>query len=97
MNTLVWCIEHEEMTHMECGELCGHIHFVPVYDDGGVPIGADVEFCTYDLGFAFVAPPDEEIGWIESVVEQGSNELEVDLDAFVPHEAFELMREAAEV
>lgn len=72
---LVYCIEHEEMTRMECGELCGHIHCVPVYDDGGVAIGVDVEFCTYDLGYAFIAPPELLDGWQYEVDPPGDDEL----------------------
>jgi hypothetical protein len=85
MSASVYCIEHEEMTHMECEELCGHIHFVPVYDDGGVPIGVDVEFCTYDLGFAFVAPPpDLPEGWQDELQEPGEEVLEPKLEVLLP-------------
>jgi hypothetical protein len=79
---LVFCIEHQDMTHMECGELCGHIHYVPVYDDNGIIEGVDVEFCDYPLGFAFVPPPADEPDWIEHVVEPGEEALEPEKEPY---------------
>jgi hypothetical protein len=93
---LVWCIAHEELTHMECGELCGHIHYVPVYDDNGEAMGVDTDFCDYPLGFAFVAPPEVEPDWIDHVVEPGEEILAEQksyyFDPELPEEAVYLLR-----
>lgn len=47
MNQELYCIEHESMTHVEetpC--VMGHIVIYP-----------DVDYCCYDMGWAFVEPP----------------------------------------
>lgn len=78
MNTLVYCIECEEMTHMECGLLCGHEVHVPVYGEEAEIIGVDVDFCEYPAGFAFVSPPAVEPDWIDSLEDETDfNSLEL--------------------
>lgn len=70
---------------MECGELCGHIHYVPMYDDGGAIIGVNIEFCTYDLGFAFVAPPpDLPEEWQDTLQEPGEEVVEPEIEVLIP-------------
>lgn len=90
---LVFCIDCQEVVEMESGPLSGHILYIPVRDDNGYVMGVDVDFCDMIGGYTFSPPPAVDPDWIDSVVEQGVNELEIDLDAFVPHYAFELMRE----
>jgi hypothetical protein len=76
MNTLVYCIEHEEMVQMEVvdleeGTFCGHIVNLTILGDGGEVEGTELDFCEFDLSFAYCPPPAVEEDWIEHVVEPG--------------------------
>lgn len=82
MNNLVFCIECQEMTHMECDPLCGHLKYTHVRDERDEPMGVDVDFCDYPLGYAFVAPPEIDPDWPNHVQEPWDEEtLIIDVQA----------------
>ena len=86
----LYCIACEEMVHLEEGLVFGHLIYIPTYYECGCVEGVDTDLCEFPTGYTFVAPPPVEPDWIDSVVEQGSNELEVDLDSLEPDYTFEV-------
>ena len=90
MSEELYCIECGKVVNAEEGLIFGHIVYVPIYGDRGEVVGVDVDFCEFPKGFTYCPPPPVDPDWIEDVVEQGSNELDVDLDSLELDYSYEL-------
>lgn len=92
---LVFCIDCQEVANMECEPLCGHILYIPVRDESGFVMGADVDFCDMIGGFAYCPPPVVDPNWIDYVVEPGEEVLIEEksfyFDPELPEEAIYLL------
>jgi hypothetical protein len=63
---MLYCVKHERMVEVEDG---GH-QFV----NGGWDFG-EVEVCTFPLGYAFCAPPDDDGDWAAQDVSEEERAL----------------------